>query len=78
MNGIAYRTRRRPTGWVPTEEEIAEHGLDAEVVAELRADAENPAPKPVLPNLNQRPTEELPPLAADDQTPTQLDLFAIA
>ncbi|WP_381792929.1 DUF3560 domain-containing protein [Streptomyces niveus] len=78
VNGIAYRTRRRPTGWVPTEEEIAEHGLDAEVVAELRADAENPAPKPVLPNLNQRPTEELPPLAADDQTPTQLDLFAIA
>jgi hypothetical protein len=78
VNGIAYRTRRRPAGWVPTEEEIAEHGLDAEVVAELRADAEAPEPKPVLPKLNQRPMPDLPPMAADDQTPAQLDLFAIA
>ncbi|MFD3609027.1 DUF3560 domain-containing protein, partial [Streptomyces atroolivaceus] len=78
VNGIAYRIHRRPAGWVPTEEEIAEHRLDPAVVAELRADAENPEPKPVLPELNQRPMEELPPMAADDQTPEQLDLFAIA
>ncbi|BBA98324.1 hypothetical protein RVR_4463 [Actinacidiphila reveromycinica] len=78
VNGIAYRLQRRPAGWVPTEEEIAEHRLDAEVVAELRADAENPEPKPVLPALNQRPTPDLPPMDADDQTPEQLDLFAIA
>ncbi|MGW6461389.1 hypothetical protein ACWF94_36600, partial [Streptomyces sp. NPDC055078] len=77
VNGIAYRIHRRPAGWVPTEEEIAEHRLDPAVVAELRADAENPEPKPVLPELNQRPMEELPPMAADDQTPEQLDLFTI-
>ncbi|MGW6391176.1 DUF3560 domain-containing protein [Streptomyces sp. NPDC055103] len=78
VNGIAYRIHKRPAGWMPTEEEIAEHRLDPEVVAELRADAENPEPKPVLPDLKQRPMEELPPMAADDQTPEQLDLFAIA
>ncbi|NDK24682.1 DUF3560 domain-containing protein [Streptomyces sp. TR1341] len=78
VHGIAYRLQRRPAGWVPTDEEIAEHRLDAEVVAELRADAEAPEPKPVLPKLNQRPTPDLPPMAADDQTPEQLDLFAIA
>lgn len=73
---IHYRLQRRPAGWVPTEEEIARHCLDPEVVAELRADAENPQPRPVLPDLKQRSTPELPPLEADDQTPEQLDLFA--
>lgn len=78
VQGIVYRLQRRPAGWVPTEEEIEAHGLDAEVVAELRADAENPQPRPVLPDLKQRPMAELPPLEADDQTPEQLDLFAVA
>lgn len=78
VNDIAYRLQRRPAGWVPTEEEIAEHRLDPEVVAELREDAENPQPKPELPDLNQRPMEELPPMAADDQTPEQLGLFVVA
>ncbi|MFF2940213.1 DUF3560 domain-containing protein [Streptomyces niveus] len=78
VHGIAYRLQRRPAGWVPTHQEIAEHRLDADVVAELRADAEAPESKPVLPKLNQRPTPDLPPMAADDQTPEQLDLFAIA
>ncbi|WP_228980183.1 DUF3560 domain-containing protein [Streptomyces sp. DH12] len=77
VNDIAYRIHRRPAGWVPTEEEIAEHRLDPAVVAELRADAENPEPKPVLPDLNQGSMEELPQMAADGQTPEQLDLFAI-
>jgi hypothetical protein len=78
VHEIVYRLQRRPAGWVPTEEEIERHGLDAEVVAELRADAENPQPRPVLPDLKQRPMAELPPLEADDQTPEQLDLFAVA
>ncbi|MFF7602519.1 hypothetical protein [Streptomyces mirabilis] len=78
MQGIVYRLQRRPAGWVPTEEEIEAYGLDAEVVAELREDAVNPQPRPVLPDLKQRPMAELPPLDADDQTPEQLDLFAVA
>ncbi|MER5697838.1 DUF3560 domain-containing protein [Streptomyces mirabilis] len=78
VHDIVYRLQRRPVGWVPTDEEIERHGLDAEVVAELRADAENPQPRPVLPDLKQRPMAELPPLEADDQTPEQLDLFAVA
>ncbi|MCX4609441.1 DUF3560 domain-containing protein [Streptomyces mirabilis] len=78
VQGIVYRLQRRPAGWVPTEEEIETHGLDAEVVAELRADAENPQPRPVLPDLKQRPMADLPPLEADNQTPEQLDLFAVA
>ncbi|MFF3654932.1 DUF3560 domain-containing protein [Streptomyces olivochromogenes] len=78
VHDIVYRLQRRPAGWVPTDEEIERHGLDAEVVAELRADAENPQPRPVLPDLKQRPMAELPPLEADDQTPEQLDLFAVA
>lgn len=78
VHDIVYRLQRRPAGWVPTEEEIEAHGLDAEVVAELRADAVNPQPRPVLPDLKQRPMPDLPPLEADDQTPEQLDLFAVA
>ncbi|MER6367381.1 DUF3560 domain-containing protein [Streptomyces mirabilis] len=78
VQGIVYRLQRRPAGWVPPEEEIEAHGLDAEVVAELRADAVNPQPRPVLPDLKQRPMPDLPPLEADDQTPEQLGLFAVA
>ncbi|WP_327345936.1 DUF3560 domain-containing protein [Streptomyces europaeiscabiei] len=78
VHGIRFRLQRRPAGWVPTEEEIAEHHLDPDVVAELRADVENPQPKPELPKLRQKPVEELPPMAADEETPEQLDLFGLA
>ncbi|MGY3199756.1 DUF3560 domain-containing protein [Streptomyces sp. TE5632] len=78
VHDVHYRLQRRPAGWVPTEEEIERHRLDPEVVAELRADAASPQPKPVLPDLRQRPLEELPPLAADEKTPEQLGLFATA
>lgn len=78
VQGIVYRLQRRQAGWVPTEEEIEAHCLDPEVVAELREDAVNPQPRPVLPDLKQKPMAELPPLEADDQTPEQLDLFAVA
>ncbi|MER6632234.1 hypothetical protein ABT301_29140 [Streptomyces sp. NPDC000987] len=75
VNGIRFRFSRRPAGWVPTAEEIAEHGLDPEVVAELREDAERPQPKPELPRGKAPEREELPPLEADDQTPEQLSLL---
>ncbi|MEU5497936.1 DUF3560 domain-containing protein [Streptomyces griseofuscus] len=78
VHGIVFRLQRRPAGWVPSDEEIETHDLDAAVVAELREDAENPQPRPVLPDLKQKPMAELPPLEADDQTPEQLDLFAVA
>ncbi|MER6559750.1 hypothetical protein ABT300_18850 [Streptomyces sp. NPDC001027] len=74
VNGIRSAFQRRPVGWVPTGEEIAEHGLDPEVVAELRADAENPKPKPDLPTGRRVERAELPPLEADAQTPEQLSL----
>ncbi|MEU0181455.1 hypothetical protein ABZ312_09725 [Streptomyces sp. NPDC006207] len=44
--GIRNPTARRPAGWVPTAEQIAEHRIPAELVDELRADAENPPPPP--------------------------------
>ncbi|WP_406178048.1 hypothetical protein [Streptomyces canus] len=75
VNGIRFRLQRRPADWLPTEEEIAEHFLDPEVVAELRAEVANPRPKPELPSVRSAPPEELPPLEADARTPEQLDLF---
>lgn len=75
VNGIRYKLQQRPADWVPTEEEIAEHFLAPELVAELRADVENPQPKPELPRVRCVPREELPPLEADTQIPEQLDLF---
>ncbi|MGW4731798.1 hypothetical protein ACWEQC_21990 [Streptomyces shenzhenensis] len=75
VNGVRFRLQRRPAGWVPTAEEIEEHRLDPELVAELRADAENPQPKPELPSTRVAPREELPPLEADGETPEQLGLF---
>ncbi|MFI2434685.1 DUF3560 domain-containing protein [Streptomyces sp. NPDC018693] len=76
VHDITFRLQRLPAGWVPTEEEIEAHRLDPNVVAELRAEAENPEPKPELPSTRVQLTPELPPLEADDQTPEQLDLFA--
>lgn len=75
VNGVRFKLQRRPAGWLPTEEEIAEHCLDPALVAELRADVENPQPKPELPSVRCAPREELPPLEADARTPEQLDLF---
>ncbi|WP_019061733.1 hypothetical protein [Streptomyces prunicolor] len=76
VQGMTYRLgRRRPAGWVPTEEEIAEHHLAPDVVAELRADAANPQPRPELPSVRCNPPEELPPLDANTEAPEQLDLF---
>ncbi|MDQ0762030.1 hypothetical protein [Streptomyces canus] len=75
MNGVRFKLQRRPADWLPTEEEIAAHFLDPELVAELRADVENPQPKPELPSVRSAPPEELPPLEADLRTPEQLDLF---
>ncbi|MET8746851.1 hypothetical protein [Streptomyces sp. NPDC004728] len=75
VNNIRFKLRRRPAGWLPTEEEIAEHSLTPELVAELRADVENPQSKPELPSVRCAPREELPPLEADTRTAEQLDLF---
>ncbi|KUN32504.1 hypothetical protein AQJ11_02970 [Streptomyces corchorusii] len=74
VNGVRNRFQRRPVGWVPTDAEIAEYRLAPDVVAELRADAENPKPKPELPSPRRSAGAELPPLEADDQTPEQTSL----
>ncbi|MFF4205541.1 hypothetical protein ACFYZ8_33385 [Streptomyces sp. NPDC001668] len=39
VEGVRYTWRKRPRGWVPTDEQVRLHGLDLEVVAELRAEA---------------------------------------
>ncbi|MEU1853925.1 DUF3560 domain-containing protein [Streptomyces sp. NPDC019990] len=78
VHNIRFRLQRLPAGWVPTEEEIEQHRLDPDVVAELRAEAENPQPRPKLPSTRAVPLPELPPMAADEETPEQLDLFASA
>lgn len=39
VEGIRNPLSKRPTGWVPTDEQVAEHGLPADVVAELQAEA---------------------------------------
>ncbi|MFB0617261.1 hypothetical protein [Streptomyces sp. AGS-58] len=78
VHGIRFKFTRRTAGWVPTAEEIAQHGLDDEVVALLREDAKNPQPKPELPSGKDPEREELPPLEPDDQTPEQLGLFGVA
>jgi hypothetical protein len=39
VEGIRYSWRKRPRGWVPTDEQIRRYSLDPEVVAELRAEA---------------------------------------
>ncbi|WP_086859782.1 hypothetical protein [Streptomyces milbemycinicus] len=79
VNGLRYAyLLRLPQGWVPTEEQIAEYCLDPGVVAELRANAEAPEPKPELPPMRfYREREEPLPLEADTEAPEQLDLFGV-
>ncbi|MER6979638.1 hypothetical protein [Streptomyces carpinensis] len=79
MQGITFRLGRSvPAGWVPTDEEIAEHRLDAAVVDELRAEAARPTPKPGLPKAAPlRPVQPLPLPAVPDET-EQLSRFALA
>ncbi|WP_434593331.1 hypothetical protein [Streptomyces sp. A5-4] len=79
VQDITYRLGRpRPRGWVPTPEEIAEHRLDPDAVAELRAEASHPAPKPELPKTSRVRPLELPPLPAAPDEAEQLDLFGEA
>ncbi|MEU2264984.1 hypothetical protein ABZ568_00720 [Streptomyces olindensis] len=77
VNGLTYGyLLRLPQRWVPTDEQIAEYVLDPGVVAELRAHAEAPEPKPELPSTGfSRKGEEPSPLEADRAAPEQLDLF---
>ncbi|MET8768818.1 hypothetical protein [Streptomyces sp. NPDC004658] len=39
VEGVRYTWRKRPRGWVPTDEQVRLHALDPDVVAELRAEA---------------------------------------
>ena len=70
--------QRRPAGWVATDEEAAAHRLDPAVVAELRADAADPQPRPTLPDNPSYQPDELPPLEAVAPDSEQLGLFADA
>ncbi|MGC5410457.1 hypothetical protein ACPXCX_43095, partial [Streptomyces sp. DT225] len=76
VNGITHRLgRNRPAAWVPTDEEIEQHRLDPDVVAELRADAECPQPRPELPTGRAALMPDLPPLPPARVEIVQLDLF---
>ncbi|QKW06967.1 hypothetical protein HUT18_11725 [Streptomyces sp. NA04227] len=76
VQGITHRLGRSiPTGWVPTAEEIAEHRIDPGLVAELRAEAEHPTPKPQIPWPTTMRAQELPPLPAVPDDAEQLELF---
>ncbi len=77
VNGVRLRFQRRQAGRVPTAQEIGEHRLHPAVVADLRADAAHPQPKPELPRSSRRP-QELPPPPAAEPDAEQLDLFATA
>ncbi|MFF6801092.1 hypothetical protein [Streptomyces sp. NPDC012616] len=78
VNDLAYAyLHKRPAGWVPTEQEVAEHQLAPEVVADLRAEAVSPQPQPELPRLSFGRGEGPPPLKADAEAPEQLDLFGV-
>ncbi|MEV5677021.1 hypothetical protein [Streptomyces sp. NPDC052179] len=78
VNGIRNPLSRRPAGWVPTSDEIAEHGIHPDLVAELRADIEHPTPRPDIPATTAAPPQRLPPLPAAPLDIEQLDLFASA
>jgi hypothetical protein len=79
VQDITHRLgRSRPVGWVPTDEEIEAHHIDPAVVAELRAEAGCPTPKPELPQTPVLRPRELPPLTVAPDDVEQLDLFADA
>ncbi|WTW95432.1 hypothetical protein OG216_19515 [Streptomycetaceae bacterium NBC_01309] len=75
VQGITHRLgRRRPVGWMPTPEEIAEYNLDPAAVDELRAEAGCAVPKPELPRMSPLRPLDLPPLPAAPSD-EQLGLF---
>ncbi|WP_206308744.1 hypothetical protein [Streptomyces sp. A1136] len=79
VQDITHRLgRSRPIGWIPTDEEIETHRIDPGLVAELRAEAGRPTPKPQLPTTPALPPRELPPLTVAPDDVEQLDLFAAA
>ncbi|MFI9026340.1 hypothetical protein [Streptomyces sp. NPDC053560] len=76
VQGITHRLgRKRPTDWVPTEEEIAEHRIAPELVAELYAAVGRPAPRPELPKTSTSRPMEVRPLEAVPDEQEQLSLF---
>ncbi|CAL9535885.1 hypothetical protein [Streptomyces sp. enrichment culture] len=77
VQDLTYRLGQSvPAGWVPTDDEIAEHGLDPAVVAELRAEAAHPTPKPKLPASGPVRPLDLSPLPPVPDETEQLSLFA--
>ncbi|MFE7933395.1 DUF6884 domain-containing protein [Streptomyces sp. NPDC057456] len=60
VEGVRYSWRKRPRGWVPTDEEIYLHMLDPEVVAELRTEAAELAAEaePTAPDVEIEAVEE--------------------
>ncbi|MFD5788613.1 hypothetical protein ACFWH1_18570 [Streptomyces sp. NPDC127037] len=79
VNGITYRIgRKRPAGWVPTDEEVEQHCLNPDIVAELRAEAARPQPRPELPTGRAALMPDLPPLPPARSETVQLDLFHAA
>lgn len=76
VQGITHRLGRRvPAGWVPTAEEIERHRLDPDVVADLRAEAARPTPKPEIPAGTRARPLDLPPLPAVPDEMEQLRAF---
>jgi hypothetical protein len=75
VEGIRNPCARRPVGWVPTDEEAAAHRLDPSVVEELRADAADPQPRPVLPSAPSLEEPEPPQLTLVEPEAEQLNLF---
>ncbi|MEU1815182.1 hypothetical protein ABZ543_08285 [Streptomyces roseifaciens] len=79
VQGITHRLgRQRPVGWAPTDEEAAQHYLAPALVAELRADAAHPQPRPERPAIRPERTQELPPLPPAPYEAEQLSLFGEA
>ncbi|MFF4292130.1 hypothetical protein ACFY0N_00570 [Streptomyces vinaceus] len=79
VQGITHRLgRQAPAGWMPTEEEIAEHRLTPDTVAILRGEAKRPTPRPALPKVTPMRPLEVPLLPAAPPSAEQLGLFAEA
>ncbi|MFF5968216.1 hypothetical protein ACFY64_31735 [Streptomyces collinus] len=79
VQGFTHRLGRTPpAGWVPTDEEIAEHFLDPQVVDDLRAEAARPTPKPQLPKSGPARLIKPDPLPLLPDATEQLSLFTEA
>lgn len=76
VQGITHRLcRKRPVDWVPTEQEIAEHRIAPELVAELYAAVGRPAPRPELPKTSASRPTEVRPMEPAPTAQEQLSLF---